>query len=101
LLNQIHFFRDHGGNLTGYLTWALLAEDSERRLIHDPEVLFHFSEWNEGDRLWIMDLVLTEGSLREVVKEVVSLFPGADVAKSLRRNDDGTVRKITTWRRRK
>jgi hemolysin-activating ACP:hemolysin acyltransferase len=51
LLDQIHFFHDLGGNPVGYMTWACIADDTERRLINDPEVVFHLSEWNEGDRL--------------------------------------------------
>ena len=97
LLKQIHFFSDAGGNLVGYMTWAFLAEDTERRLTHDPEVLFHLSEWNEGERLWIMDFVLLDGKFRSFLTEAFALFPKATVAKSLRRYDDGRVRKITTW----
>ena len=100
LLGQIHFFYDLGGNLIGYMTWALLAEDTEERLIHDPRVLFHLSEWNEGERLWIMDLVLIDGSVRESLKEACSLFPNFRSAKSLRRRKDGTVRRVTIWKRR-
>jgi cytolysin-activating lysine-acyltransferase len=99
LLDQIHFFRDLGGNPIGYMTWALLAEDTEQRLINDPEVLFHLSEWNEGDRLWIMDLVLLDGKIRSVIQEALRLFPHFTKAKSLRRRPDGTVRKVTTWSR--
>jgi len=82
------------------MTWALLAEDTEERLIHDPRVLFHLSEWNEGERLWIMDLVLIDGSVRESLKEACSLFPNFRSAKSLRRRKDGTVRRVTIWKRR-
>jgi cytolysin-activating lysine-acyltransferase len=99
LLDQIHFFRDRGDNVVGYMTWALLAEDTEQRLLHDPEVIFHLSEWNEGDRLWIMDFVLLGGRLRAVLKEAGQLFPGFKQAKSLRRREDGSIRKVTTWRR--
>jgi len=81
------------------MTWALLAEDTEQRLIHDPEVLLHFSEWNEGDRLWLLDFVLLDGNIRTVVKEAFRLFPHFTEAKSLRRRPDGSVRKVTTWRR--
>jgi cytolysin-activating lysine-acyltransferase len=81
------------------MTWAILAEDTERRLINDPEVLFHLSEWNEGDRLWIMDFVLLDGKFKNVLKEAHQLFPGFTEAKSLRRRVDGSVRKVTTWRR--
>jgi cytolysin-activating lysine-acyltransferase len=99
LLDQIYFFRDRGDNVIGYMTWALLAEDTEQRLLLDPDVIFHFSEWNEGDRLWIMDFVLLDGRVKTVVKDVRRLFPGFNQAKSLRRREDGSIRKITTWRR--
>ena len=100
LLEQIHFFFDEGGHFVGYLTWALLAEDTEHRLINDADVLFHISEWNEGDRLWILDFVVTNKSIRKIIKEAFELFPNFGEAKSLRRTDDGAVRKISTWRRR-
>jgi cytolysin-activating lysine-acyltransferase len=99
LLDQIHFFRDRGDNVVGYMTWAFLAEDTEQRLLHDPEVIFHLSEWNEGDRLWIMDFVLLGGRLRALLKEAARLFPGFERAKSLRRRENGSIRKVTTWRR--
>jgi hemolysin-activating ACP:hemolysin acyltransferase len=99
LLDQIHFLRDRGNNVVGYVTWALLAEDTENRLMHDPEVIFHLSEWNEGDRLWIMDMVLLDGRIKPFLEEVRGLFPAFNEAKSLRRRDDGSIRKVTTWRR--
>jgi cytolysin-activating lysine-acyltransferase len=98
LLNQIHFFSDAGGNVVGYLTWALLAEDTEHRLIHDPDVLLHLSEWNEGDRLWIMDFVLIDGNVRSALKEASRCLPQHSQANSLRRRADGTVRKVTRWK---
>jgi hemolysin-activating ACP:hemolysin acyltransferase len=55
---QIHFFFDDAGQACGYVTWAWLAADSERRLLHDPDVLLHISEWNEGSSLWILDFVV-------------------------------------------
>jgi hemolysin-activating ACP:hemolysin acyltransferase len=98
LLDQIHFFCDAGSNVVGYMTWALLAEDTEQRLIHDPEVLLHLSEWNEGDRLWIMDFVLIDGDVRTALKEASRRFPDFAEARSLRRRSDGTVRKVTRWK---
>jgi cytolysin-activating lysine-acyltransferase len=100
LLRQIDFFFDLAGRPVGYLTWALLAEDTEQRLLHDVDVVFHISEWNEGTRLWIIDFVLLDGNVREFVRKAYSLFPDAVEAKSLRRRYDGTVRKVTVWRRR-
>lgn len=99
LLDQIHYFYDRSRNLIGYMTWALLAEDAEFRLLNDIDVVFHLSEWNEGDRLWIMDLVVLDCDIREILNEAFSLFPAFNEAKSLRRREDGTIRKVTTWRR--
>lgn len=96
--HQIHFFFDSGGIPVGYLTWAWLATDTEQRLLHDPTVLLHISEWNEGDNLWILDFVLVSGDLRARLREAVSLFGGNERAKSLRRHADGTVRKTSIWR---
>lgn len=101
LLDQIQFFRNPQGPIVGYMTWAYLAEDTEQRLIYDPNVRFHMSEWNEGNRLWIMDFVVLNGEVgRFVFQALRGLFPHHSVAKSLRRHADGTVRKVVTWRRR-
>ncbi len=96
--DQVHIFRNESGTPTGYITWAWLAEDTERRLVNDPEVLLHISEWNEGNRLWILDFVLISGNVRSCIEEAAHLFKQSVWAKSARRNDDGTVRRVTTWR---
>jgi hypothetical protein len=46
-----------------------------------------------------MDFVVVDGRLRDALKEARQLFPGFVEAKSLRRQADGSVRKVTTWRR--
>lgn len=98
LLDQYRLLNDASGNIVGYMTWAFLAEDTERRLIGDPSVLLHLSEWNEGDRLWILDFVVLNQDVRRFVRMAKKLFPGQADAKSLRRRDDGSVSKITCWR---
>lgn len=97
---QLHFFVDDRGRPRGYVTWAWLAEDTEHRLIHDPNVLLHISEWNEGDRLWIIDFVILDSDVKKRVRETRELFAHFGLAKSLRRRRDGTVKKVTTWRKR-
>jgi cytolysin-activating lysine-acyltransferase len=99
--DQIHFFFSASGSLTGYMTWALLAPDTEHRLMHDPNVLFHISEWNEGNLLWIMDLVVLNGNIRHIIRQALALFHEFSEAKSLRRRDNGSVRKVTTWRKKR
>lgn len=53
-------------------------------------------EWRCGNRLFFNDFVTPYGNAREVVGEVLRVF-SVDVATSLRRNQDGTVRRINRW----
>jgi cytolysin-activating lysine-acyltransferase len=96
--DQLYIFRNESGTPIGYITWAWLAADTEHRLVNDPDVLLHISEWNEGDRLWILDFVLISGDVRSCIRQAAELFKQSVLAKSARRNDDGTVRRVTTWR---
>lgn len=98
LHDQYQLFSDAGGNTVGYMTWAYLAEDAEGRLLHDPAVLFHLSEWNEGDRLWVMDFVVINHDVRHCLREALTRLGGCGEVRWLRRHDDGSIRK--TMRRR-
>jgi cytolysin-activating lysine-acyltransferase len=101
LLRQIKFFFDYKGRPIGYMTWAFLAADVEEKWISDPKTLLHFSEWNEGDRLWIMDFVAPGGFATTIARYASqNMFPGHSEARSLRRRADGSVRCVNTWRRR-
>jgi cytolysin-activating lysine-acyltransferase len=97
---QIHFFRDESGEVCGYMTWAWLTEDTEQRLLNDPNVLLHISEWNEGGQLWILDFLVPTSDLKMRIREARALFGTVEQAKSLRRRHDGSVRKVITWKRR-
>jgi hemolysin-activating ACP:hemolysin acyltransferase len=97
--DQIKFFFDESGIPVGYMTWAWLTEDTEFRLIHDRTILLHISEWNEGDRLWILDLILINADIRTRLREAAIHFAHAEFASSLRRRSDGSVRKVTVWNR--
>lgn len=100
LHKEIHFFRDDSGQICGYMTWAWLAEDAERRLLNDARVLLHISEWNEGDRLWILDFVVHSGEVRSWTKEARNKFCEVEQVKWLRRREDGSIRKVMTWKNR-
>ena len=95
------FYRWNDSEPVGYVTWALLAPDVEHRWLHDPQVLLHPSEWNEGENLWIMDFLALPGYCEDIVEFIEqNMFVGYLEARSVRRNADGTVRKVSTWRRR-
>jgi len=98
LLRQFHIFKDAGGSIVGYMTWAFLAEDAARRLTDDPAVLLHLSEWNEGDRLWIMDFVVLNQDVRRFARLAKQVLRDCSEAWSLRRYEDGSIRKVVHWR---
>lgn len=102
LTNQLAvFYRGNDGCPVGYITWALLAQDVEQRWINDPHVILHESEWNEGENLWIMDFLALPSYCADIVEYIDrSMFEGRTEAYSLRRNKDGSVRKISCWKRR-
>jgi cytolysin-activating lysine-acyltransferase len=100
-LDQIKVFFDPGtGVPIGYVTWAFLAPDVEHRWLNDPTATLHFSEWNEGDRLWIMDLVAPRGHAYDIARYMQrDMFPTHAQAQWLRRGPDGTVRRHRLWNR--
>jgi cytolysin-activating lysine-acyltransferase len=96
---QIHFAFDEKGKPIAFWTWALLAPDVEHRLIHKPAPRLHESEWNEGDHLWIMDFTSQPEYVRDIVGFMRhSLFTQYQQARSIRRNPDGSLRKVSVWR---
>jgi cytolysin-activating lysine-acyltransferase len=99
-LGQIRLFFDNMGEPVGYITWALLAPDVESRIATDPKFLLHASEWNEGDRLWIIDFVAPGGLGRQLQDFVEQdMFEGFSEARYVRRNPNGSVRKVIVRRR--
>jgi cytolysin-activating lysine-acyltransferase len=102
LTKQIAIFCDaYSGDPVGYITWAFLASDVEHRWLSDPKVMLHFSEWNEGDNLWIMDFLALPGRCEDIVEFIEeNMFSDHLQAYSVRRNSDGVVRKVSCWKRR-
>jgi len=100
ILDQIKLFYNEKGNPVGYLTWAYLAPDVEEKWVNDPKAMLHISEWNEGEELWIMDFMAPTGFAKVMLNHVMEeMFSEFNQAKSLRRNVDGSVRKVSIWRR--
>jgi cytolysin-activating lysine-acyltransferase len=70
LLRQIGFLYSSKGGAVGYATWAFLTEDCAEQLRADPDYVPHLSEWNEGDQLWLMDVVATRGKVRNLLRKL-------------------------------
>lgn len=88
---------------TAMVTWAWLTKEVERDVHATGRALLH-DEWKCGDRLFINDWIAPYGNIRALTRDIGNnVFPD-DVATSLRRNPDGSVRRVCRWtgsRRRK
>ena len=88
---------------TAMVTWAWLSEEVERE-VHDTGRALLRSEWQCGDQLFINDWIAPYGNIRALTHDIGNnVFPD-DTATSLRRNPDGSVRRVCRWigsRRRK
>ena len=100
-LGQIRVFYDqHGRRPVGYVTWAFLTSEVEMQWQSDPTFILHQSEWNEGDRLWFVDLVAQPSYCLDICRLIMlEMFPGQTVAYSLRRGSNGRMTRVRTWQR--
>lgn len=98
-LGQIKFFFDWDGTPIGYITWAYLAEDVESRLQGDENFLLHFSEWNEGGNLWVIDFCMPTGNVKEAARyfleEIRSFYVGR--LSWVRRDSNYSVKKLCRY----
>lgn len=73
---HLKFYFDAHGNEVGFVVWAMLAPGVEEQFHRDREWNLHISEWNEGNRLWILDLVAPHGHFKEMIRDLArSVFP--------------------------
>lgn len=102
-LEQVKIYFSDYGECMGYVVWALLAPDVERRFLGGKDLSLHITEWNEGASLWIIDFLVPRGSLHYVLRDLrdclfkdydtVTYFRfknGKRIAKQLSRQDGGS-----------
>jgi len=77
------------------VTWAWLS-DEVRDDIHKSGRVLSKQEWKSGDNLFFNDFVTPYGHLKEVIRDLKNLFPN-EIATSLRRHQDSSVRKVNRW----
>jgi cytolysin-activating lysine-acyltransferase len=68
------FFRN--GEPVGYFVWACLTPTVVSKIIKQNHVI-HPSEWNEGDLLWVIDVLLPRDSLsiyRNKIRAILSQY---------------------------
>ncbi len=71
---SIKFYFNKRGDEVGFAAWAYLAPGVEEQFVRRGQWDLHIGEWNEGDRLWIIDLVAPHGHLRKIIEDLDKIF---------------------------
>jgi len=94
--NQMRFYIAPNFIPTAMVTWAWLSKNVERD-VHVTGRALKKNEWNCGGHLFFNDWITPYGNTREVVHDMThNIFPN-EIATSLRRNHDASVRGIKRW----
>lgn len=67
---QVKFFYNSRGEPSSFVTWAFLSPETEARIAACQTIDLHFSEWCEGQSLWIVDCVSNAVSLRHLMRDL-------------------------------
>lgn len=93
---QARFYLTKDGQPKVMVTWAWLNADVEKD-IHKTGRALTDDEWNCGDHLFFNDWISPYGNIRDAIKDMTSsVFPN-ERASGIRRNKDGSVKKICYW----
>jgi len=93
---QFRFYVNDQGIPTGLVTWAWLSDEVQAE-IHKTGRALQRSEWRSGENLFFNDFVTPYGTMKPVLRDFTkNVFP-MEIATSLRRNADGSVRRINRW----
>lgn len=91
-LRQLYVCQNREARCVGLLSWAYLSEERHLRMTrHRPNVL-HASEWNEGVRLWIMQLVTTEQKALWGVRAIIGSLTRQFGCVRYARESNGVIR---------
>ncbi|XAT61234.1 toxin-activating lysine-acyltransferase [Rhodobacteraceae bacterium Araon29] len=97
---QLRCFVDAAGNPVGLTTWAWLS-DASKHDVHITGRALQSLEWSGGSNLFFNDWITDPKAFRPATANMAQdIFP-TKTASSLRRNPDGSVRRINTWKGRK
>lgn len=96
-LGQAHLFYERGRPLA-YVSWAWLSGIASDGF-EDGSRLLKAEDWRSGENLWIVDLFAPFGHVGKISRFLrEELSPLASTARSLRRDEDGTIVRIQHWR---
>ncbi|CEJ09887.1 Hemolysin-activating lysine-acyltransferase HlyC [bacterium YEK0313] len=94
---QCKIYFDEHRMPTSFATWALVHDDDHKALRNHGRTPPP-DRWASGAHLWFIDVVAPFGNVREIVRDLQRRhFPHLPVAHAVRRNVDGSMRRIQTW----
>lgn len=96
-LQQLHIFVGGDQRLLGYMTWAWFTRETEQRWMQGSIDVLHISEWNEGERLWILDFVAMPGHGKLCARLASCIFPPDTIARALPRRALSPQRSVVQW----
>lgn len=94
--SQLRCFLDAEGTPVGLTTWAWLS-DTQRRDIHETGRALQPDEWKGGSHPFVNDWITEPRAFRAVMTEKRDVIFPDHIVSSLRRNPDGSVRRINKW----
>lgn len=85
------------GRYIGFVTWAFLNEEVADDFLSGRAKLMP-QHWTGGQTPWIIDLLAPFGHVRQMVTHLrKEIFPGVACVQSVRRREDGQIRKTNLW----
>ncbi len=96
-LDQLRVFR-RSGQPIGLAVWALLNTEAEARYFETG--MLAPDDWRSGQQFWFTDFVAPFGDVAALTRAACAFIPPGQVAYGTRRNEDGSVRRITRHRHR-
>lgn len=91
-LGQFRCVFDDAGNPRGYATWAFVSNRTLERLRTGQHTRLELEDWNDGDHLWIVDVVAPEGYLPLVVRDLRALLTRSHPVANFSRSKAGVHR---------
>ncbi|KKJ76821.1 hypothetical protein WH95_10985 [Kiloniella litopenaei] len=92
---QFRVFRKDGQPVA-YASWAHLNEEAEQRIMQGI-IRLKPSEWNAGDRLWLIDLVAPFGGEEEILQQLREQVFKEEKIKTLQPAPDGNGMAVVEW----
>jgi len=95
-LNQCKFYFDPQQNPVAFVTWSSITETTKDKLVNHGGQM-QWEDWNNGDLLLFNDFVAPFGHTKEIVKDLRNQQWKQNIAFSLRRAGDGSIKKVNYW----